>query len=179
MKYLMRTKKAFTKKAIKRIFNYDVFYHGNSKFIAIIHVPFESDFVKKNIEAVNKLLNDPIFNLIENDFNKIYEYPILNYIDYYNTTINYKIKTIDGKPVREAVINDELKEVVNEYAITVGPMDYDTGKNNIVLTEPYLDEEAELWDFESIHSLIPNIVDTLIKEGYAIVEETKGDESNE
>ena len=176
MKYLMRTKKAFTKKAIKRIFNYDVFYHGNSKFIAIIHVPFESDFVKKNIEAVNEMLNDPTYNFIENDCNKIYEHPILNYIDYYNTTINYKMKIIDGKPVREAVINDELKEVVTEYAITVGPLDFDTGKNNIVLTEPYLDEEAELWDFESIHSLIPNIVDTLINEGYAIIEDLNDDE---
>lgn len=171
MKYLMRTNKAFTKKTIKRIINYDIFYHGNSKFIAIIHVPFESDFVKKNIEAVNKMLNDPIYDYIENDCNKIYEHPILNYIDYYNTTINYKMKIIDGKPVREAVINDELKEVVTEYAITVGPIDFKTGKNNIVLTETYLDEEAELWDFESIHSLIPNIVDTLINEGYAIIED--------
>ena len=170
MKCLVRTKKEFTKEAIKRIEDCDIFYSGNDKFIARIRVPFESELVKKNIDCINKALNNNKDYITESDLNKIYDYPILNYLDYYNTIISYKVKNIDGKLIREAIINDELKEAVTDYFVTVGPFDLDTDINVIVLTGLYIGEEMDLWDYESIHSLIPNIVDKLVNEGYAIID---------
>lgn len=171
MKYLKRANKEFTKEAIKRIFNYDIFVDGYDKFIARIRVPFESELVKKNIDYVNKMLNSPENYYLGTDCNKVYDYPILNYLDYYNTTINYKVIIKDGKPIREVIINDELIDVVTDYSVTVGPFGFDTNEKTIVLTELNLDDEADLWDYESIHSLIPNIVNTLINEGYAVIED--------
>ena len=178
MKCLMRTNKAFTKEAIKRIFNYDIFADGHDPFIARIRVPFDSDLVRKNIDYLNELINDPDFH-IEKDCDKVYDFPVLNCLDYYHTIINYKVINKDGKFIREVIIDNNSIEVVTEYAVTVGPFGFVTEDKNIILTELNLGDEADLWDYESIHSLIPNIVDTLINEGYAIVEEMKGDESNE
>lgn len=83
------------------------------------------------------------------------------------------------KIMKQVIINDNSIEVVTEYAVTVGPFGFDTDDKNIILTELNLGDDAELWDYESIHSLIPNIVDTLINEGYAVIEEVKGDGDNE
>ncbi len=179
MKCLIRTKKAFTKDAIKRIFNYDIFVSGTDNYIARIRVPFESEIVKKNIEYINNALNDIEHLKDEIDCNKIYEYPILNYLDYYHTVINYKVKIIDGKPIKEVIINDELKDVVTDYFMTVGPFGFETDEKIIILTGLNLGQEMDLWNYDSIFSLIPNIVDTLIKEGYAEIEDEKGDESYE
>lgn len=174
MKYLIRTKKAFTKEAIKRIFDYDKFFDGYDKFIARIGVPFESEVARKNIDYINQMLNDPQFSY-EKDCNKIYDYPILNCLDYYNTIINYKLIKKDGKLIKEVIINDAIKEVVTEYAVTVGPFGFNTDEKTIILTDLNWDDEADLWDYDSIRSLIPDIVDTLINEGYAEIEEIVGE----
>lgn len=179
MKCLIRTKKEFTKETIKRIFDYDIFVSGTDNYIARIRIPFESEIVKKNIEYINNILNNLNHLKKETDCNKIYEFPILNYLDYYNTVINYKVKIIDGKSIKEVIINDELIDVVTDYFMTVGPFGFETDENTIVLTGLNLGQEMDLWDYDSIYSLIPNIVDTLIKEGYVEIEDEKGDESDE
>ena len=171
MKCLIRTSKEFIKEDIKSIFAYNKFFSGNDSFIARIKVPLESDIVKKNIEYLNKVINDDSLYGNEMDCNKIYEYPILNYLEYYNTIINYRLIIKDGKPIKEVIINDELIDVVTDYSVTVGPLEFETDDKTIVLTALNLGEELDLWDYESIHSLIPNIVDTLVNEGYAEISE--------
>ncbi len=173
MKILKTTNKEFNKKTVKNLFNYTDFNDGD-KVIAEAIIPFESNLAKKNVDFINKNLiidEDTINYLIESNLDELDEQPVITYPEYLSMGIEYVTKIKDGKIYREVLVNDALKRLVTSFDVTIGPVDMETDDEQITLVPWSMFGGEPVFDYETIYSVIPNVVKVLLDNGYAEIVE--------
>ena len=181
MKILKRTTKQFHKEDVESLFGFKDF-NENDNVLAEIQIPFESKIAQANVEYINKNMSqddETIDYLIENNQEDLDEFPVIMYREYLSLGIEYYTKVKDGKICREAVYNDALKEVTTKYDVAIGPVDMESDDEQIALCQWYPAAALDIWDYESINEVAPNIFKTLLDNGYVEIVDIEDEEGDE
>lgn len=184
MKVLLWTKKCFCKDDVERLFGYDG-YDTEYMTISEIKIPFESAIAKRNVERIKQdLMNDEIMlsKLLNIDFryeDQVEELdmcPDLTYRDYLDIGIEFITKKENGKINKEIIVNDSLKRITTEYYITIAQLDIEDENMELVAYPKERLGGSFIWDYELLNEVAPNIVATLLKEGYVKICEMEVEE---
>ena len=182
MKILKRTKKVLTNEEVNKLFG-EPDYSDDNGLIAEPTIAFESEMAQNNIKYINKNLStddDRIKYLIENNYDELDEIPVITAYEYLNSGIEYVTRIKDGKISREVIINDALKTAVTEYMVVAAPMDFEYEDYQITICPLDVICGEIVCDYESINSVIPDIVKTLLDNGYVTIEDyEEGDDADE
>ena len=145
-----------------------------------INIPFESELAVKSVNKINETLSndDEIINyLIESNFDELDEIVWPSYKEYLDYGIEYITKLIDGKIQREAIVNEKLKDVSTKYTVAINDILFgDASGEQIILSPWYPLGAFAVFDYETINTYAPDVVNKLIDNGYVTIEEIEVDE---
>lgn len=179
MRIIKRTNKKLPKEVLENLIGIKN-YSKKDKILAEIQLPFESEIAQNNVNYINKNLceTEEIMDyLIESDVDELDILPVLIYREYLGFGLEYKTMVKDGKIRREVFVNDALKEVTTRYDVAFDIFDVDSNEDALMLRSWVPGAALDIYDYESIFEVVPEIVKKLLENGFVEIveyEETEG-----